>query len=112
MDPLDSSPKDNCHGCTESWANRSKTKTPMSVPEFRCAKKGSRDKNLSVNPVIVRKLPEYDVWSERAGGIHAAAGVEDAAQLREEEGESNRNGSNRPSFSADGALFDRHDEPV
>ena len=68
--------------------------------------------NLSVNPVVVGELPEYDVWSERAGGIHAAAGVEDAAQLREEERESDRNRRNRAGFGTDGALFDRHDEPV
>jgi hypothetical protein len=66
--------------------------------------------DLSVNPVVVRKLPEYDIWSEGASRIHATAGVEDAAQFCEEEGESNRDRRNRTRFGPDGTLFDRYDE--
>ena len=43
VDPLDSSPKDNCHGCTESWANRSETKNTAVSPRVQVCKKGSRE---------------------------------------------------------------------
>lgn len=113
VDPLNSSPEDDCDCCTESWANRSEAKNRCQSPSFQVVqRKGSRDNDSSVNPVVVGKLSEDNVWSEGARGVYATAGVEDAAQLREEERESDRDRRNRTCFSTDRALFDRYDQPV
>lgn len=83
----------------------------MSVSELSF-EETPEDQYSSVNPVVVGKLSEDDVWSKGAGGVHTAAGVEDAAQLRKEKRESDRYGRNRTCFGTDRALFDRYDQPV
>ena len=68
---------------------------------------GTHEWPQPVDPVITREISVDDAGSKRAHGVQATAGVEDAHQLRYEEGETDANGGEEGSL---GFLGREHED--